>query len=239
MDSHRSKIGFIHALRCCWVDWNCNGNLWIFACESQLLTFSNPQVNTIRNWCRCHEVLKYFLMVSTALSMSWGSTRTAGPSFSCWSFGSTLCQIVEWVVCKHLKHPLSFHLKKHMTYAHLHVTQCLDLAFGWSHFGSKNIQIRIQQFCRRMDSGNMERNPTGHVDRQTREARDTLRFIYQTTAKGQGKSYQDWMASWKQCRTLSVGVQANSLEGIFAAPSIFPNTGYKLNILSYNVQLYA
>ena len=50
-------------------------------------------------------------------------------------------------------------------------------------------------------------------DRQTRDQRDILRFMYQTQAKGQGKGYQDWLNSWRQCRTNSVNITANSAEG--------------------------
>lgn len=57
---------------------------------------------------------------------------------------------------------------------------------------------------------------------QTREQRDLLRFMYQTSCKGCGKSYQDWIQAWKQCRLLSVNVTANSLEGAKQLqPSIF------------------
>ena len=50
-----------------------------------------------------------------------------------------------------------------------------------------------------------------------RDQRDILRFMYQTSAKGSGKSYQDWMSAWRQCKTLSASVNANSMEGAFAA----------------------
>ena len=48
---------------------------------------------------------------------------------------------------------------------------------------------------------------------ERRDRRDVLRFIYQTTSKGRGKSYQDWVQSWRQCQQESLGVQANSTEG--------------------------
>ena len=53
----------------------------------------------------------------------------------------------------------------------------------------------------------------GSDARATRDHRDVLRFIYQTTAKGQGKSFQDWKQSWRLCLQESSSVQANSLEG--------------------------
>ena len=45
------------------------------------------------------------------------------------------------------------------------------------------------------------------------DKRELLRFMYQTTAKGNGKSFQDWLAAWRQCMSLSSRVSANSLEG--------------------------
>ena len=63
---------------------------------------------------------------------------------------------------------------------------------------------------------------------QSRDHRDILRFMYQTTAKGQGKSFQDWMQSWRQCKQHSVGVDANSPEGTLAACMIrlaYPRAG--------------
>ena len=51
----------------------------------------------------------------------------------------------------------------------------------------------------------------------SRDQRDILRFMYQTTAKGKGKTYQDWVQSWRQCKQLSVGVDANATEGTLAA----------------------
>ena len=60
-------------------------------------------------------------------------------------------------------------------------------------------------------------NGGSHLDRNTRDQRDQLRFMYQTTAKGRGKSYQDWVQSWRQCRQYSVGVDANCLEGPLTA----------------------
>lgn len=49
--------------------------------------------------------------------------------------------------------------------------------------------------------------------KEARDQRDVLRFIYQTTAKGQGKSFQDWKQSWRLCLQESCDVQANSTEG--------------------------
>ena len=54
-----------------------------------------------------------------------------------------------------------------------------------------------------------------------RDPRDVLRFLYQTGAKGHGKSYQQWFESWKQCMLLSRGVTANSMEGPLTASSPF------------------
>ena len=51
-----------------------------------------------------------------------------------------------------------------------------------------------------------------HVN-QGREYRDLLRFFYQTSQKGKGKSYQDWYEAWKQAMQLSTSVAANALEG--------------------------
>lgn len=52
-----------------------------------------------------------------------------------------------------------------------------------------------------------------HQGKDARDQRDVLRFIYQTTAKGQGKSFQDWKQSWRLCLQESSDVQANSKEG--------------------------
>lgn len=49
------------------------------------------------------------------------------------------------------------------------------------------------------------------------EHRDLLRFMYQTSAKGRGKSFQTWNDQWKSCMARSQHVQANSVEGNFAA----------------------
>ena len=49
-----------------------------------------------------------------------------------------------------------------------------------------------------------------------REPRDLLRFMFQTSAKGKGKSFQHWQEDWKQCMLLSKGVNANSKEGFLA-----------------------
>ena len=54
-----------------------------------------------------------------------------------------------------------------------------------------------------------------------RDPRDVLRFLYQTGAKGHGKSYQQWFEAWKQCMLLSRGVTANSREGALTATSHF------------------
>lgn len=55
------------------------------------------------------------------------------------------------------------------------------------------------------------------MDRQTRDQREILRFMYQTSAKGNGKGYQDWLNAWRQCKSFSVNVNANSLEGALPA----------------------
>eukprot|EP00435_Cladocopium_sp_Y103_P039154 s2367_g10.t1 len=52
-----------------------------------------------------------------------------------------------------------------------------------------------------------------NLEKQSRNNRDLLRFMYQTTAKGKGKGFPDWLASWKQCRLASVNCDANYLEG--------------------------
>lgn len=47
----------------------------------------------------------------------------------------------------------------------------------------------------------------------TREHRDLLRFMYQVTAKGGGKSYHQWSEEWKGAMTRSRTVHANACEG--------------------------
>lgn len=55
----------------------------------------------------------------------------------------------------------------------------------------------------------------GHWDdRQPRDHRDLLRFMFQTSVKGQGKSFQDWLGTWRLSLRNSEHVQANSLEGV-------------------------
>ena len=51
------------------------------------------------------------------------------------------------------------------------------------------------------------------LEKCSRENRDLLRFMFQTTAKGGGKGFQDWLESWKQCKQASVNCDANSEEG--------------------------
>ena len=66
---------------------------------------------------------------------------------------------------------------------------------------------------RREDVGDTRFMKLHHLEKQSRDNRDLLRFIYQTTAKGHGKGFPDWLASWKQCRLASVNCDANCLEG--------------------------
>ena len=51
-----------------------------------------------------------------------------------------------------------------------------------------------------------------------RQGRDLLRFMYQTSAKGGGKSYQEWVAQWKNCMDRSKSVDANFYEGYLFDP---------------------
>ncbi len=55
------------------------------------------------------------------------------------------------------------------------------------------------------------------------EHRDLLRFMYQTSAKGRGKSFQTWNDQWKSCMARSQHVQANSVEGDFSASQCVRN----------------
>ena len=77
-------------------------------------------------------------------------------------------------------------------------------------------------------SGNQSQSQSSN-DRQTRDQRDILRFMYQTSAKGKGKGYQDWLNSWRQCRATSVNVMANSLEGVLNAFKVFRGCNPILN----------
>jgi len=56
-----------------------------------------------------------------------------------------------------------------------------------------------------------------------RDTRDLLRFLYQASSKGRGKSFQQWQEEWKQCMILSKGVLANSREGFLASIFWFGN----------------
>lgn len=71
--------------------------------------------------------------------------------------------------------------------------------------------MKNQSFKAMASSSNEARD--GRDQRDTRDHRDILRFIYQTTAKGRGKSFQEWMSSWRVCLHESARVQANSTDG--------------------------
>ena len=58
---------------------------------------------------------------------------------------------------------------------------------------------------------------TNSAASHAQEHRDLLRFMYQTSAKGRGKSFQTWNDQWKACMARSQHVQANSVEGGFSA----------------------
>ena len=62
----------------------------------------------------------------------------------------------------------------------------------------------------------------GQVPNESRDhdTRDLLRFMYQTSSKGRGKSFQDWQEEWKQCMLLSKTVLANSKEGFLATRTV-------------------
>lgn len=80
---------------------------------------------------------------------------------------------------------------------------------NWRLQDSKGLQVHHQQ------SVSQRAMPVDSSKdfRESRDHRDVLRFIYQTTAKGRGKSFPDWMQSWRSCLQESSGVQANSTEG--------------------------
>ena len=79
--------------------------------------------------------------------------------------------------------------------------------------GNPGKNYEQQPHTRREDVGDTRFMKLHHLEKQSRENRDLLRFIYQTTAKGHGKGFPDWLTSWKQCRVASVNCDANCLEG--------------------------
>lgn len=79
--------------------------------------------------------------------------------------------------------------------------------------GNPGKNYEQQPHTRREDVGDTRFMKLHHLEKQSRENRDLLRFIYQTTAKGHGKGFPDWLTSWKQCRVASVNCDASCLEG--------------------------
>ena len=58
----------------------------------------------------------------------------------------------------------------------------------------------------------------------TRDHRDLLRFMYQTSAKGKGKTYHQWSEEWKSSMAKSRTVHANALEGEWESRTTPQNT---------------
>ena len=55
--------------------------------------------------------------------------------------------------------------------------------------------------------------PSGFDPQQTRDHRDILRFMYQVSAKGRGKTFQEWTRQWREARRMSERTMANAKEG--------------------------
>ena len=55
--------------------------------------------------------------------------------------------------------------------------------------------------------------PCGFDPQQTRDHRDILRFMYQVSAKGKGKSFPEWTRQWREARRASERCKSNAREG--------------------------
>ena len=55
--------------------------------------------------------------------------------------------------------------------------------------------------------------PSGFDPQQTRDHRGILRFMYQVSAKGRGKTFQEWTRQWREARRMSERTMANAKEG--------------------------